>query len=48
MRLLLSIRLLWLVLLPGLVVLPGTGNAAFRCGSSLVIHVETTKKLRGY
>ncbi|MDX1553316.1 MAG: DUF2845 domain-containing protein [Marinobacter sp.] len=36
MRLLLSIRLLWMVLVPGLIVLPGTANAAFRCGSSLV------------
>lgn len=36
MRVPLSIRALWFLLLPGLVALPGTANGAFRCGSSLV------------
>ncbi len=36
MRVSLSIRVLVLVILPGLAALPGAANAAFRCGSSLV------------
>lgn len=36
MRMLLSTRMLWLMLLPGLVALPGAASGAFRCGSSLV------------
>ena len=36
MRLPLSIRVLLLLVLPGLAALPGAANGAFRCGSSLV------------